>query len=427
MGGFLNSAMLWASLGLLIPLAIHLWNRKQLQVQKVGSIRLYQAEDSPKARNVLFSEALLWLLRSILVGLMVCILAEPFILFDKKPVAKDEEWILVEPALYPVLQNQWGKEKVKMLSEGFPDAKDFDASLEDADNYWALLYGLSESEEKPEKLKVYTQALRRNYKGKSPSLKFEVDWNIIPIENINTNVAINAWVSNDTVSVLKAEFDQEIIEISHQIYPNLTDQSSGLWVSNGDSLPIHERPILDILIVADQAAREESRNLHSAFDLIQSHTLLRFNIDMDTSTEYGTKYDWVFILSDSFTQSGPSLEQAVWRNPNAISTDWFQMRQSGTHIYHELAGRILEVAQPEDKLSRLPEALLDLLSPSMAMGPMLAEKDPRPLSLDELGNTRIEEGENKVMVDELFLVNGLWLFFITVFVIERIISIQRKQ
>ena len=43
---FLNPTYLWALLGLLIPIAIHLWSKKEGKTVKIGSIELLRESDS---------------------------------------------------------------------------------------------------------------------------------------------------------------------------------------------------------------------------------------------------------------------------------------------------------------------------------------------------------------------------------------------
>ncbi|HSJ11124.1 MAG TPA: BatA domain-containing protein, partial [Gillisia sp.] len=93
---FLNPAYLWALLGLAVPVAIHLWSRKEGRTIKIGSIELLREKDPKRSSSISPNEFWLLLLRKLAITLLVFILAEP------RLTAKTENspiTYLVEPAL----------------------------------------------------------------------------------------------------------------------------------------------------------------------------------------------------------------------------------------------------------------------------------------------------------------------------------------
>ncbi|NND11568.1 MAG: hypothetical protein HKN96_10170, partial [Flavobacteriaceae bacterium] len=93
---FLYPSYLWALLGLIVPLAIHLWSKKEGKTIKIGSIKLLSEADSKQSRSIKLNEYWLLLLRMLSVALLVFILAEPG--FIKKTPTNPLTYI-VEPAL----------------------------------------------------------------------------------------------------------------------------------------------------------------------------------------------------------------------------------------------------------------------------------------------------------------------------------------
>ncbi|MEQ9166083.1 MAG: BatA domain-containing protein, partial [Fulvivirga sp.] len=59
---FANSTYLFALLGFLIPIAIHLWNKKEAKVIKVGSIQFVPTQDSNQSKSIQLNEVFLLLL-----------------------------------------------------------------------------------------------------------------------------------------------------------------------------------------------------------------------------------------------------------------------------------------------------------------------------------------------------------------------------
>src|SRR6056297_2328647 len=74
---FANPSFLWALLGLAVPVAIHLWSKKEGKTIKVGSIKFLHESESRKSSSIKLNEFWLLLLRMLLVTILVFILAEP--------------------------------------------------------------------------------------------------------------------------------------------------------------------------------------------------------------------------------------------------------------------------------------------------------------------------------------------------------------
>lgn len=66
-----------ALLGLVVPLAIYLWNRKPGRVVQVGSVRWLEAAANRRLRSLKPEQLLLLLLRAAILGLLALVVAEP--------------------------------------------------------------------------------------------------------------------------------------------------------------------------------------------------------------------------------------------------------------------------------------------------------------------------------------------------------------
>ncbi|NVO30927.1 BatA domain-containing protein [Hymenobacter lapidiphilus] len=102
---FPNAAAGWlALLGLAVPLAIYLWNRRPGRVVQVGSVRWLEAAANQRLRNIKPEQLLLFLLRAAVLGLLALAVAEPLQLL---PVPPARGQVLLAPgvtteALIPV-------------------------------------------------------------------------------------------------------------------------------------------------------------------------------------------------------------------------------------------------------------------------------------------------------------------------------------
>ena len=90
---------LWALLGLLVPLIIHLWSRKAGKTVKVGSTQWLIASENTRFSSIQFNEVGLYIIRSMLVLLAVFILLDPGTTQDKDLSKLNKQWILTEKVM----------------------------------------------------------------------------------------------------------------------------------------------------------------------------------------------------------------------------------------------------------------------------------------------------------------------------------------
>jgi len=83
---FSHAATGWlALLGLAVPLAIYLWNRRPGRVVQVGSVRWLEAAANQRLRSLKPEQLLVFLLRATILGLLALALAEPLQLLPVPP------------------------------------------------------------------------------------------------------------------------------------------------------------------------------------------------------------------------------------------------------------------------------------------------------------------------------------------------------
>lgn len=93
---FINPAALLALLGLLVPLAIHLWNRRPGREVAVGSLRWLAAGANRRLRNLRLEQVLLLLLRAALLAVLAVAGAGPA---WRQALPPGRGQVLVSPAL----------------------------------------------------------------------------------------------------------------------------------------------------------------------------------------------------------------------------------------------------------------------------------------------------------------------------------------
>ncbi|HTL09077.1 MAG TPA: BatA domain-containing protein, partial [Chitinophagaceae bacterium] len=92
----LQPIWLYALTGLLVPVAIHLWNQRPGKTLLVGSIALISANTLAKTKKIRISEWWLLLLRCLLLAAVAFALAGP--LWQRKAMPSEKGWVLLPTA-----------------------------------------------------------------------------------------------------------------------------------------------------------------------------------------------------------------------------------------------------------------------------------------------------------------------------------------
>jgi hypothetical protein len=142
---FLYPIGLFALLGILVPVLIHLWNVKQRKTLKIGSIAFFGESASRSSRSFKIADWLLLLLRCLLIFMIALLLAAPYLI--KKLTASDKGWVLVEKDQFQNLNVAQQKEIDSLLKNGF-ELHDFNLGFA----AWQLKDTVSKEEIKPSKL-----------------------------------------------------------------------------------------------------------------------------------------------------------------------------------------------------------------------------------------------------------------------------------
>lgn len=200
---------LFAALGILIPVLIHLWNIKSGKTLKIGSIALLGDPSNQRSSSLRITDWPLLLLRCLLILCIALILADPV---DKIKLGAAERpgWILVEKMNFKKLWSSHRKQLDSLLAKGY-EIHDFDVNfrkLELADTssifsssaeapltYYALLKQLESQLEPGRKVYLYVHNLSARFASKAPALNLQVHWNLLPLEGQDTSWNSGAYQS----------------------------------------------------------------------------------------------------------------------------------------------------------------------------------------------------------------------------------------
>ncbi|OJJ17595.1 hypothetical protein BKI52_27425 [marine bacterium AO1-C] len=193
-----NPTYFWALLGLLVPLAIHLWSRKAGKTVKVGSTQWLIASENTRFSSLQFNEVWLFVARVIVVLLAVLILLD---LVQKRPATPNktsQTWILTEEDLLsdarvrPQIDSltksgiplHLFKAGMPMLAKEaltkIPVQTKQDQEIVTDLNYWSYLNELNTRTDAPKRVIIFAQNTQKRFQGTKPTLNLEVEWVNLP-------------------------------------------------------------------------------------------------------------------------------------------------------------------------------------------------------------------------------------------------------
>ncbi|WP_262696957.1 BatA domain-containing protein [Hymenobacter oligotrophus] len=191
---FANPAALLALAGLLVPLAIHLWNRRPGRVVPVGALRWLTPGANRRMRQLHLTQWPLLLLRLALLGLLGLAIAGPRWSKPAPPLRPQvllSPGVLASPAwplLLPTLDSlRRSGAELRYLGAGFrllPDSlpqAPAPAVAQQAASEWYWGRAAQAADSFPNRpLRIYTTAEAKHFRGTRPLLPARVRWQTVP-------------------------------------------------------------------------------------------------------------------------------------------------------------------------------------------------------------------------------------------------------
>lgn len=187
----LQSIWMFAAAGIIVPVLIHFWNRKQGKTLKVGSISLLTESYKQQAKNIQLQDRLLLLLRSLLVVLLALILSGP-VWKKELETGKEKGWVLMEQGHLAETYARF-KPVIDSLIEQKYEFHYFDEELKKADlqealksdsartvsphSYWSLISLLDQQVPVAMPVYLFTSNGLKNFTGPRPQVSMKLAWN----------------------------------------------------------------------------------------------------------------------------------------------------------------------------------------------------------------------------------------------------------
>lgn len=455
----LSPVYLWALLGLIIPIAIHLWNRKEGRVIKVGSIQWLQASPSSRFSSIKFHDLLLFILRSLLILLLVLILTglqkTEYFTAKKKPVS----WVLVEHSILQerfILQDidslkQIGYE-ARLLEPGFPLMEEAVSHTQNNTiyNYWSLLKEVEKESPVPEHIIVYSRSYLKNFEGKRPVIAIDIEWITVPKKNENIFLA-EALQTGDSVK-LKIGITHESITYFEEIIAPVQNNDFHIREPGIPTIKVTGKSGQDSLFFANLG--EDSLKVKSPNPLI---VILSYTKDFENVVKYlkaalasigqfrkepiilhtkpveelndSIQADWVFWLSGQKLPASVNADyMAVMdKGINQVNMPWFP----GFKIYHgdDMTRPIDSLHQDISLVDDLPGYLMKILYPEGVQAQNIIDKDRRIISKSQQ-QVKVSEKpsvSNHATTALIDLHLPLWILLSLTFIAERYLSGKKQM
>lgn len=328
----LQPIWLLAASGIIIPIAIHLWNIKQGKTLKVGSIALLTRTSQEHARSLRFTELFLLLLRCLLIILLALLLAQPYwvnggsgkgwILIEKKDV--QQGYTHFKPITDSLLQAGY---EFHLLETGF-EKKDIQSVLKEdndtaqvnSESYWNLVKQLDKKLPQGFPVYLFTGNRLSRFAGSRPEVSIAVKWKTFTNrDSIKIFIAKAYITSADSIAVIMGEtnpsttvYTQESIATNKPMQKDITLQviNGSLAVQYKNNSPVLvDTATLNITIFSDNYVND-ARYVQSALQSIQQVSKRKIKLSTtNKSSAIAQNQDWIFWLSD----------QPVPRNINAVA------------------------------------------------------------------------------------------------------------
>ncbi|HAI38721.1 MAG TPA: hypothetical protein DCM40_11655 [Maribacter sp.] len=179
---FAHPSYLWALLGLLVPLAIHLWSKKEAKTIKIGSVQWLSESKSKQSSSIQLNEWWLLVLRIGIISLLVLLMTKPQ--WHSK-VSTTSLTYIIEPELmqHTGFMSRFNEisddQENRLLSKGLPlieNEQDI-TTQHFLPDYWALATEMDALQ--TDSIVVFTKGFAKGLKGARPETKHKMHWVVI--------------------------------------------------------------------------------------------------------------------------------------------------------------------------------------------------------------------------------------------------------
>lgn len=286
---FLNPMAWWGLLGLVIPIAIHLLSKREIDIVSFGSLQFLRPLESESARSIQLSQYALLALRMLLIASICYLLADPVI-------EKEKDRTLTYWVSEQIYKNSDFNTLVQSIPEDadinlFSHEKTNDLEVKTFASSWTLIHYLNSLKDSSI---VYSHSLQSSFKGKPVPMKPQIDWKIVPQKEINTSS--ESFIKNS---------------ISTDWYINASHTKLSVTSTSKDSNEAQDNKLLSLQFLSDETSKEANQ-LKEIINL--SVEELPYDIEWINESSTQTA-NWQIVVASENAKTANSIakNQIIWQ------------------------------------------------------------------------------------------------------------------
>ncbi len=421
---FANPSYLWALLGLLVPLAIHLWSKKEAKTIKIGSIQLLDETNSRQSSSIQLNEWLLLLLRMLIVALVVFLMAGPQwrTKGDRKQVTYLVETSLaIDASISKILDSLQENSPVFLLANGFP-AWEADGDYQmhkEQPNYWQLVQKMDSL--RSDSIVVFTKALQKGFRSMRPNTQKKIHWVVTDTEGIQDQ-PLMAFKGKDGIELVTFSSSGKTTKTNKNVWDDgfeVINDSLRLLSDEPKIVPLKKLDTLHVNMFVEAEFEREGNYIEASFKALSTF-LKREILIHKHGDSMSNQADLNVVLGNTDNNQLEGKQLVYQENP--LSEELIEAGPERNLFY--LTSRL----NPKNTMEqRLPEQLLQLLELDSDVRNLVASSDIRQMDEGQLRPNYVEPKRKRERAPLLDI--SFWIFGIlaVLMIVERLLSNYKKQ
>lgn len=481
---------MFAAAGILIPIAVHLWNVRQGKILKVGSVALLAEQALKSSSSIKLNELLLLLLRCLLIILLAMLLAKPQWQYAGKTGEKG--WLLIPRQGFGEIYKQCKPQADSLLKAGYalhyfeagfaPQTIDNALTRQDGDsttNYWVTLSQLNKVLDANTPVYLFTSNRLAHFAGARPAINLSLHWFATGVADTSASYLVQAYKTyNDSINLIttagnatgmvNASQRATIAGLNGKGY-KLVTVAGGVTLVDDKGVTVNLDTAAQHITVYTGGNTSDAGYLKAAIDAVRQFTGRNITVTLtDDAAKLPPGQDWLFWLSPKpvpvnikakniFSYADGKEENIhTWllpqynfavvsnaievtkqlaadnsaNNQEALWRDGFGnlvlSRENGPVNRYHFFGRFNPTWNGLAWSSRFPQLLLELLVSENNTAP---EKDSRMIDTAQMQPVQPKDaaGTKRVAKPSVDVSNFLWLVAALIFLLERTVANRNKK
>lgn len=421
--------MLFAAAGMLIPLAIHLWNRRPPRLLPAGSIRWFRGSTSQSARSLQLKNLPLLLLRCLILLAFSLLLAG---LFWQGKLSDEEiksSLYLVEARIASGKSQDWvdslgreGKE-ARLLAPGLPPLADSIQWKEVQVDIWGIMQEADAREDHKDTVWIHSPLLQKFFSGERPQVFKHFIFEEADYSRQPQNIAVRLTKKENILIKKEMAYSPERIAFNNSELP-LKGAETEIQSPSGELQFLFKKPKVepatpDTFFIAAKVSKtyeKDAEIIRQAFEVLDNQLPeLKVNFQEEGAIEEVDLLLW--FSKDSLPPEIMAATVPVLRLSQEVQPvqEWLLRPDAGKNQYI-LRDRPLPVKVTREELAILPLALLELL-------PAAAEQRYAgylQMPLSQAQPYQLAGAKPESSLEQKSLHEWLWVLLVVLFMVERI-------